>query len=244
MRRILYRFAAILAICPVVATLSFPKAELLGDKYQILRPQSAEVARQVQYALDHWDEPNVEQYGYLGNVDCANFVSQTLIARGWKMDDTWWQDPEAPEGYGYSRAWVSSTAFNDYLLANRHLGRELSWAQRDQVQVGDIVMFDWDGSGDRDHTAVVSGIKVGLGYRDLLLAAHSEGMYNYPLSSELRYNPDTTNVYFWTLFTQERHFEDFLANPEGSGPPNINERSFERANVHWMERRQANRAPK
>lgn len=36
---------------------------------------------------------------------------------------------------------------------------ELSDAQRDLVKVGDIAQFDWDSSGDRDHTAVVTRVE-------------------------------------------------------------------------------------
>lgn len=182
-----------------LAVIHYPPNDAIRNKFNVVGPPSPQAAAQVAYAFKHYAEPNVDGFGYLGSVDCANFVSQTLIARGWSMDDYWWHDPEAYEGYGYSRAWVSSTALNEYLGTRPDIATPLRSSQEHSVEVGDLVMFDWDASGDRDHTAIVSGIKVGNGTRELLLAAHSEGMYNYPLSHELFNNPDQTKVFFWKI---------------------------------------------
>ena len=60
-----------------------------------------------------------------------------------------------------SATWVSSTAMSDWLATRHDLATHLSYAQRSQVRVGDIVQFNWTGSGsDWDHTAVVSRIVV------------------------------------------------------------------------------------
>jgi len=39
----------------------------------------------VQYAQDWWDKKNTEEYNYYECRDCANFVSQCLIAGGYSF---------------------------------------------------------------------------------------------------------------------------------------------------------------
>nr|WP_240898064.1 amidase domain-containing protein [Agromyces luteolus] len=115
-----------------------------------------DIEAQVSYVLAHWSSYNTAEYAVLSGVDCANFASQSLIARGWKMDAAWNYD----RGTGrMTSAWSSSTALRDYLRTRTDVATELSDAERRQVKVGDIAQFDWDGSGDRDHTAVVTRVE-------------------------------------------------------------------------------------
>ncbi|BDZ54478.1 amidase domain-containing protein [Agromyces marinus] len=111
---------------------------------------------QVAYVLAHWSDYNTAEYAVLSGVDCANFASQSLIARGWTMDAAWNYD----RGTGQmTSAWSSSTALRDYLRTRTDVATELTDAQRGEVKVGDVAQFDWDGSGDRDHTAVVTRVE-------------------------------------------------------------------------------------
>ncbi len=60
-----------------------------------------------------------------------------------------------------SATWVSSTAMSDWLASRPDLATHLTYAQRAEVRVGDIVQFNWTGVGSSwDHTAVVSKIVV------------------------------------------------------------------------------------
>ncbi|WP_430647952.1 amidase domain-containing protein [Agromyces sp. GXS1127] len=114
------------------------------------------IEAQVSYVLAHWSSYNTAEYAVLSGVDCANFASQSLIARGWTMDAAWNYD----RGTGrMTSAWSSSTALRDYLRTRTDVATELTDAQRGEVKVGDIAQFDWDGSGDRDHTAVVTRVE-------------------------------------------------------------------------------------
>ncbi|WP_448002515.1 amidase domain-containing protein [Agromyces bauzanensis] len=111
---------------------------------------------QVGYVLAYWSSYNSAVYPVITGYDCANFASQSLIARGWTMDGGWYLDL----GTGaMSPSWSSSTALRDYLYTRPDRATELSDAQRDLVKVGDIAQFDWDSSGDRDHTAVVTRVE-------------------------------------------------------------------------------------
>jgi hypothetical protein len=108
------------------------------------------------YVLSYWSEYNSAQYPVISGYDCANFASQSLIARGWAMDAGWYLDLNTG---AMSPSWASSTALRDYLASRTDRATALDDAQRDLVKVGDIAQFDWDDSGDRDHTAIVTRVE-------------------------------------------------------------------------------------
>lgn len=163
------------------------------------RGQSTAVSAQIAYAKAHYKNPNSTEFGDLGGTDCVNFTSQTLLARGWAMTEEWKFDSSAREPF--TRPWISSTGFRDYLAQHPELATSLSWSQRDKVEPGDIVQFDWDNSGDRDHTAVVSGVSkdIETGERQLLLTSHSPGAFDWPIRDVLAENSPSTKVYFWHI---------------------------------------------
>ena len=47
---------------------------------------------QLAYVLTYWSSYNSAEYPVIGGFDCANFASQSLIARGWAMDGGWYFD--------------------------------------------------------------------------------------------------------------------------------------------------------
>ena len=56
-------------------------------------------------------------------------------------------------------SWSSSTAMRDWLTSRPDLATPLDDSQRRLVKVGDVAQFDWDSSGDRDHTAIVTRVE-------------------------------------------------------------------------------------
>ena len=108
---------------------------------------------QLAYADSHWQTRVNPNYLYIPSNDCANFASQTLVARGMPETQKWNQKDLIP-----THSFVSATALKTYLLEQPGV-RELSDGQRDQVKLGDLVMFDWNRSGDTDHTGVVDFIQ-------------------------------------------------------------------------------------
>lgn len=111
---------------------------------------------QLAYVLTFWSSYNSAVYPVLDGYDCANFASQSLIARGWAMDGGWYLDLATG---AMSPSWASSTALRDYLYTRTDRATPLDDSQRHLVKVGDIAQFDWDSSGDRDHTAVVTRVE-------------------------------------------------------------------------------------
>ena len=111
---------------------------------------------QVAYVLTYWSGYNSAAYPVIRGNDCANFVSQSLVARGWAMDGGWYFDGATG---AKSPSWASSTALRDYLASRTDRATPLDDSQRNLVKVGDIAQFDWNNSGDRDHTAVVTRVE-------------------------------------------------------------------------------------
>lgn len=128
------------------------------------------VTAQTAYVLAHWQNYNTAEYGRLPGTDCVNFTSQSLVARGWKMDAEWSFNARTSQ---YSSAWASSTAFAAYLAAHPERATALRDDQREQVKVGDVVQFDWNSSGDRDHTGVVTRVDKSNGETKIYYASHT-----------------------------------------------------------------------
>jgi hypothetical protein len=185
-----------LALTALLLSVSLTGCSTVHDEKPVgtvLRANTAPVIKQIAYAQKHYKSPNKEVFGDLGGTDCVNFVSQTLLSRGWNLNPEWTYKPE------FSRAWISSTGFREYLLTKPELATELTWKDRDLIQVGDVVQFDWDNSGDRDHTAIISGIQVINGKRELLHTSHSPAAFDWSITELLEEQDDRTQVYFWQL---------------------------------------------
>ncbi|UOQ90355.1 amidase domain-containing protein [Agromyces endophyticus] len=156
----------------------------------------APVLRQLEYVREYWDGAN-DDYGVLGDDDCVNFASQSLIERGWAVDDEWWHSTDG-DPYASSDAWRSSTLFSDYLAAHPERATPLSDAQRAKVKPGDIVQFDWDASGDRDHTAVVTAVREDdEGDVHVYYAGHTDATWDRSVDDHPKH--PKTKVYFWSV---------------------------------------------
>jgi hypothetical protein len=138
---------------------------------------SPSVTAQMEYVQQNWQSTESEEYGFIEENDCMAFTSQSLLARGWVEDEEWWY--AIGDAYSSAPAWRSSTAFMEYLEARPELATMLTDAQRDQVEVGDVVQFDWDDSGDRDHTGIVTAVVVtDDGSIDIEYAGHTDATWD------------------------------------------------------------------
>ncbi|KQS10687.1 hypothetical protein ASG04_04190 [Curtobacterium sp. Leaf183] len=118
-----------------------------------------DVDRQLAYAMRYWKDYNLTEYGTMNPIggDCANYVSQTLIARGWQQRDDWYS---RSGGAAHSATWTYCPAMDPWLASNAAtfgLTRR-SLDERDKVRVGDIVFFDWNHNDSPDHTTIVSEV--------------------------------------------------------------------------------------
>ena len=118
-----------------------------------------DVDRQLQYAMAHWKDYNLGEYGTMNPIggDCANYVSQTLIARGWEQRSDWYNRAAGAE---HTATWTYCPTMDPWLTANAAefgLTRR-SLDERDKVKVGDIVFYDWNDNDSPDHTTIVSEV--------------------------------------------------------------------------------------
>ncbi|WP_022883598.1 amidase domain-containing protein [Glaciibacter superstes] len=152
---------------------------------------------QLDYVLAHWSDYNLGAYGVIDDNDCVNFASQSLIQRGWAMDEDWWSEGAGDE-FDFTDAWVSSTAFRDYLEES---GRATALAdtQRAEVKLGDIVQFDWDNSGDRDHTAVVTGISGSGDDIQIFYGGHTDDTDYRSVDWAITENHRGASVFYWSV---------------------------------------------
>lgn len=155
------------------------------------------VRAQVDYLLAHWTNYNTGSYGVVSDNDCVNFTSQSLVQRGWAMDADWWSQGTG-SSFTHSSAWVGSTAFRNY-LASSGRATALTDEQRDQVKVGDVVQFDWDNSGDRDHTGVVTRIE-GAG-DDIVIsyAGHTDDTDYLSVDYAITVKHPGATAYYWSI---------------------------------------------
>ncbi|MFC5929973.1 CHAP domain-containing protein [Cryobacterium melibiosiphilum] len=157
------------------------------------------VQAQLDYVLAHWADGtyNSAEYGVVGENDCVNFASQALIERGWQMDDVW-NNPKTGNAYDASSAWISSTALMNY-IADTGRATALTDDQRDQVKVGDVAQFDWDNSGDRDHTGIVTRVE-GTG-DDIVIsfAGHTLDSDYRSVDTAITTDHPGATAYYWSI---------------------------------------------
>jgi len=151
------------AVGPVSVTAASEEGEVIASAadydYQVVTPVDA----QMQYAFVHWQDYNDEVWGTFPDNDCGNFVNQTLIARGWVQTDEWYSEWNTTGDF--SDSWARGPAMDAYFASQTDRATRLSLEQRDQVKVGDVVMFDWDPASENgvDHTMLVSKVDPATG---------------------------------------------------------------------------------
>ena len=151
--------------------------------------------RQLQYVLRYWKRYN-PAFAPLGSTDCVDFTSQSLLVRGWKQQGAW---RHAADVYRSGPAWISSTAFRDFMAAHPELGSPLTDAQRSRVRLGDVVQFDWDRSGDRDHTGVVTRIMRSGGRIRIGFAGHTQDSDYRDVDTAITKDHPGGRAHYWRL---------------------------------------------
>jgi len=136
---------------------------------------SSPVQAQYDFVSANWNSRNGGHYGYIPGRDCANWASQSLIARGHKPTPKW--SPRMSRTISFTKAWVSSTALHNFMLSRKRAVL-LTAAQADQVAIGDIVQFDWWNTGAQEHTGIVTHIENSSSGLKIYYASHTaHGMW-------------------------------------------------------------------
>jgi hypothetical protein len=157
------------------------------------------VDAQLSYAMAHWNNYNEAEWGNLNPVggDCANFVSQTLIQRGWTQSDAW---HNKGAGANWTSTWGYVPAMNDWFGSKKGPDvTRLSLDQRDQVKVGDVAMFDWNKNNIPDHVMIVSKVFTEGGKTVIQLVGHNKDFDYRDLDNTITVEHPGGNAWFWSI---------------------------------------------
>lgn len=158
------------------------------------------------YADRWWKEGNPDFETF--EVDCTNYVSQCLFAGGapinytGKRETGWWYKGYTGGREWWSYSWAVSDSLGRYLAGDGSGGPRAELVERpEQLALGDIILYDWDGNGHFQHSTVVTAFDAG---GMPLVNAHT-------VSSRHRYW-DYRDSYAWTDRTAYRffHINDYL----------------------------------
>lgn len=158
----------------------------------------AAVDRQMAYLFAHWNNYNTARYGDFNawGGDCQNFVSQSLVARGWTMTPEWYND--WPHN-SWSAAWVHVPSFNSWMNRHPYGATPVQFNQRATIKVGDLVVLDWDADGSLDHIQVVSRVQVIDGQIKIAMIGHNTDSDYRDLDTLLNVTYPGAIGWFWSI---------------------------------------------
>jgi len=144
---------------PTATAAPVPDASTAVATASVAYAALTDVDRQLAYAMRYWSDYNLAEYGTMNPIggDCANYVSQTLVARGWEQRDDWYN---RAGGAQHSPTWTYCPAMDPWMTENAAtfgLTRR-SLDERGEVKVGDIVFYDWNDNQSPDHVTIVSEV--------------------------------------------------------------------------------------
>ncbi|TDY44550.1 putative amidase-like protein [Alicyclobacillus sacchari] len=134
--------------------------------------------RATRYADVWWDSTN-PRYPRLED-DCTNFISQCLHAGGipmWGQPDVsggWWIDTNDPQTGRWSYSWTTSNAL--FRIVTSALGGQIV-ATASDLKMGDLIFYDWTGSGAYHHTTIVTEFDAA---GEPLVNAHTDDSFHRP----------------------------------------------------------------
>lgn len=110
----------------------------------------------VQYAERWWNDFNPAYKKF--EVDCTNYISQCLHTGGAPMrgypnrGNGWWM-----QNNNWSFSWTVANAMRWYLPASKFGLRAREVSSAEQLKLGDVICYDFQGDGRFDHTTIVTG---------------------------------------------------------------------------------------
>lgn len=153
----------------------------------------------VAYADEWWNEPNPRFLSF--EVDCTNYISQCLFAGSAPMnytgrrDSGWWYKGMVNGQEAWSYSWAVANSLERHLTNSTYGLRAELVEHPGDLQLGDVIAYDWDGNGHYQHTTMVTAFDAnGMP----LVNAHT-------VSSRHRYW-DYQDSYAWTEATRYRFF--------------------------------------
>ncbi|WP_188648735.1 amidase domain-containing protein [Marinithermofilum abyssi] len=152
--------------------------------------------RAVQYAETWWNGHN-PRYAKFAD-DCTNYISQCLHAGGIPMEFTmrrdrgWWYKGSR-DNWSYS--WTVAHSFHNYLAGGGN-AQARPVGSPGELNLGDVICYDWDGNGRWQHNTIVTAID----------PAGMPLVNSHTVDSRHRYW-DCRDSYAWTPRTKYRFFQ-------------------------------------
>ncbi|WP_264987755.1 amidase domain-containing protein [Lysinibacillus piscis] len=147
----------------------------------------------VQYANLWWNRRNPAFPSF--QVDCTNYISQCLLAGGAPMrgapnrEKGWWL-----QRGNWSFSWSVAHSLRWYLEGSTTglKGRRVQYAE--QLELGDVIFYDFQGDGRIDHSVIVTSIQNGIPY----VNAHTSDSINrsYLYEDSTAYTPNMTYFFY------------------------------------------------
>ena len=137
-------------------------------------------------------------------VDCTNYISQCLFAGGAPMNYTnnrargWWYSGRGNAAFGrepWSYSWSVAHSLHWYLRTAAQGLRGLIRQSANDLMIGDVISYDWNGDGVFTHSTIVTGF---LPDGQPLVNAHTNNSYRRPwhYRDSPAWSPATRYVFF------------------------------------------------
>ena len=152
-------------------------------------------AEAVAYANRWWDGYN-PQFPVFQD-DCTNFISQCLYAGGAPMrgmpnrEQGWWMIG-LNERWSYS--WTVAHSLRWYLETSKYGLRATRVYSPSELQLGDVIFYDFEGNGRIDHSTIVTRIEDGIPYVNAHTMNSANRLYKYENSTA--YTPQMRYYYY------------------------------------------------
>jgi hypothetical protein len=112
------------------------------------------------YADQWWNSANPKYIHF--EVDCSSYVSQCVHAGEIPMNYTgcresgWWYHGRKQGREWWSYSWAVAHSLQRYLSTSRTGLRAQVVDSPGELQIGDVISYDWDGTGRYGHSTVVT----------------------------------------------------------------------------------------
>lgn len=173
--------------------------DILNMNTRMKRPVPYHRDKAVQYAERWWNESSSRFLSF--ENDCTNYVSQCLLAGGAPMNYTgkretgWWYKGMLNGQEAWSYSWAVANSLESLLSHSESGLRAERVKHPTELQLGDIIIYDWDGDGQYQHVSIVTAFdRSGMP----LINAHT--------ANSCRRYWDYRDSYAWTEATKYRFF--------------------------------------
>jgi hypothetical protein len=114
--------------------------------------------------------------------DCTNFASQCIFAgsgiMNWTPVTGWYY----ASSYNRTASWTGVNFLYDFLINNKGPGPFAELVDVSDVMPGDIVQLSFSSKNVFNHSPVIIGTGSPPGFDNILVAAHTDDVCDYPLT--------------------------------------------------------------